>query len=630
MTWINDAYKQLEISGGSAATTDALGSWLFANASQIWCNLPTPKATLEAYTWKEIKQLGDALSASVISRNELVNVYNINIGSTKTAIINNELHTCRIIGILHDQATSTSQNKLGFTFEIVDYMSEAAYMFAVANDNTASWRTSFICDKLNTVTNYPNHTDPELLTVITKAAKKYARSVTDGTTVQYFASVFWLLSEIELTGNTTNTIDNCQEGVQYEYYRNGGSSQKGSVSYWLRSPNRYDSTNSSAYFVGVNNQGVTTPYVVNYEQNFAPCFCIGQATFCLLSSIMENMSEGNHELTFKVNNTNVVSNKLYLHKESSPTPTIDTYFLTADSGNPNFNVLRTAGGSTYDDLVVQDSPTPPILTTTVSFVPSSGGGGIMYTINGGSEITTVSTNQSTSIVANTINFMVGAQSATKITVTNNQGVVIYEGQNYTYTASSSVPSITVTQSALGTWDFQVTDSSSVTHNYTCTEGSTWAQFIATDPVGQALFGVESGTNYVWYDNSSGYLYYDSAKTVHVSSEQTIMLNREYYSGGTAPAPGITVSGTWRFNDTVNPPSTELSQENLSFVSGGSSFTSIFARINNDVITYDSQGVYSFSFDEWPNVLYKEISFNGSNTMSQDFYTWFSANATQIN
>lgn len=637
MRWIDDKYKNISITTDSlpSASSETLGSWLYENASQIWSTLPTPKASLQLYSWKEIKQIGDALSAGIINLSTVNLTYNITSGQTKTVIINNESHTCRLIGILHDKSISSSVTYLGFTFEILDLLDTKMALYNSASVPNASWQESNIRNYLaNTISSI---TDPELIAVISIAAKQCCASVTSSTPQYYDRQKFWILSETELTGESSHTISGQPEGTQYEFYRDYASRADYikeldgvATAYWLRSPYEYNSSTGNSSFACVINTGVTSINTVSSSIGVSPCFCIGQATFCLLSSIMESLNNGSHELQFRVNSTSILSNKIYLYKGSSPTT--DVYFLTADSGNPNFTVLRTAGGSTYDDFIVQESSTPPTpstQTTAVTFVPSSGGGGIMYTTDGGPEVTTISTNQTVTITADIINFTVDAQSSTKITVTDGQGTVLYEGQNYTFGASSLRPTITVTQSVLDTWSFQVTDSNNVTHNYTCTAESTWAQFIATDPVGQVLFGVESGTNYVWYDNNSGYLYYDSAKTVHVSNSQTIMSNREYYSGGTAPTPETTVSGTWKFNDTVNAPSTELSQENLSFVSGGSSFTSIFARINNDVITYDSQGVYSFSFDEWPNVIYKEISFNGNNTMSQDFYTWFSANATQI-
>lgn len=372
MSWINEAYKQIEISGGSAVNADTLGNWLYSNASQIWCTLPTPKTALANYTWKEIKQLGDALSAGAIDRTVLETTYHITIGATKTVIIDNEEHQCRLVGILHDQAAFLSDNNLGFTFELVDLMSSNSPMWATGTQTQLTW-TNTVINSTILQEEFLLHTDPELLAVITPAAKHCANSVSQGTPSYWYPTLFWIMSEQELSGASTYVVDNCVEGTQYEYYlshnyvKTQGSSS--GAAYWLRSPSSLQ--NNVAFFACVTAGGsVSYNRVSTTLVGYCPCFCIGQASRYTLNSIISGLSEGAHILTFVSKDTGGLgtstnSNKLYIYKGSSPEPppTEEILFLTADGGSPTFEVLTAPGSSTYEALSVQGEGNTSTLLT---------------------------------------------------------------------------------------------------------------------------------------------------------------------------------------------------------------------------------------------------------------------------
>ena len=524
MRWIDDEYKNISITTDSlpSASSEALGSWLYENASQIWSTLPTPKASLQLYSWKEIKQIGDALSAGIINISTVNLTYNITLGQTKTVIMNNESHTCRLIGILHDKSISGSVTYLGFTFEILDLLDTKMALYDSASVPNASWRESNIRNYL--VSTMPSITDPELIAVISIAAKQCCASVASSTPQYYDQQKFWILSETELTGVSSHTISGQSEGTQYEFYRDYASRADYikeldgvATAYWLRSPYEYNSSTGNSSFACIINTGITSINTVSSSIGVSPCFCIGLATFYSLSSIFEDLSGGSHTLKFLARGGSPViegySNILYLYKDT--TPTEDVYFIT--STGDDFTVKQSEGSSQYVPLVVGNVPIV-VVQVTVNFVPDTT---IYYSTDGGTSFQTVTT--ATTLILSTsqssLIFKVpDGDTTTKILVTDNNGTIITRGKRCVV-AVADLTEINVTQEELVFRELTLVNPLSQSVNYYFEDGYAWGQWIAE-------YGSTSATNFGW-DSNTGYVYYrynninydiysDSARTIHVN------------------------------------------------------------------------------------------------------------------
>ena len=106
--------------------------------------------------------------------------------------------------------------------------------------------------------------------------------------------------------------------------------------------------------------------------------------------------------------------------------------------------------------------------------------------------------------------------------------------------------------------------------------------------------------------------------------------------------GVKVSGTWKFKNSlpVVAEGTHYS-ENVTFSSGSKTFTKItvdYVLAEGVVPITDlrySQGngmgeaAYANGYWEWETPAYQTIIFTGEQTVSQEFYNWFTANATKI-
>lgn len=230
--------------------------------------MPTPKSSLQNYTWEEIKLLADALADNYISTSDLASTYNIALGDSKTATINGETHSYRIIGMNHD--VDVYGNTIGMTFEQVDQMT-SAYQMKSTMSSTDNWQNSDLASTLNAFS-----IDADLAAVITPAKKTCAKNVSGGTPTYSYTEPLWIESETEVQGTQTITIDNTVEGSRYEFYVNGGSAikQRGGENkpWWTRSPMSYDPTGS--YFVMTRSDGNANANKATTLYGLVPCFCI--------------------------------------------------------------------------------------------------------------------------------------------------------------------------------------------------------------------------------------------------------------------------------------------------------------------------------------------------------------------
>ena len=135
-------------------------------------------------------------------------------------------YTVDIIGKNHDDYADGS-GKAPLTFQLHDCYGEK-YGIGSSSSNTASWFDSIM--RSNTL--------PEILSLMPAAVQANIKEVTKKTATAVTSEKLFLLSEVEIFGTNTNTSAN--EGTQYEYYANGGTTVKtldGSAQdYWERSP----------------------------------------------------------------------------------------------------------------------------------------------------------------------------------------------------------------------------------------------------------------------------------------------------------------------------------------------------------------------------------------------------------
>lgn len=165
------------------------------------------------------------------------------------------------------------------TFEQIDTMADVCSIIDIdqqAMSDTDSWQSS---NFKTTIEGFTVETD--LSNVITPAKKLCANNVSIGTPTYYYVNTengLFIESEIEVFGTSTNTIDTTNEGSQYDYYINGGSSEKtrsgNSTLWWLRSPNKFTSSSGKSFFVRVSSNGAVTTGNTTISNGVVPCFCI--------------------------------------------------------------------------------------------------------------------------------------------------------------------------------------------------------------------------------------------------------------------------------------------------------------------------------------------------------------------
>lgn len=188
------------------------------------------------------------------------------VGNQKTMTINGTAYAIDIIGKRHDDYADGS-GKAPLTFQMHDCY-DIFYPMNIKSTNAGGWtscrmRTDYM---------------PNILTLMPTEVKNGIHEVSKltsagnkTTTINTTADKLFLLSEIEIFGSTTYSVEG--EGTQYDYYKAGNTKVKklsGSAYIWFeRSPVR----NATNAFCSVTNNGETGKAVAGYKYSVAFAFC---------------------------------------------------------------------------------------------------------------------------------------------------------------------------------------------------------------------------------------------------------------------------------------------------------------------------------------------------------------------
>lgn len=188
------------------------------------------------------------------------------VGNNKTMTINGTSYTIDIIGKNHD--TYSSGGTAPLTFQLRQCY---ATTYRMSSSGTTSGGYDSTEMHSSTLPSIRNQMPSEVRTAIKQVSKK-TTSGSGSTSVETIGCYLFLLSEVEITGETSYSASG--EGSQYAYYENGGSKKKykGSslTDWWTRSPNVRNTTsfcNMNTYGIIVNNSPRTALGV-----SFAFCF----------------------------------------------------------------------------------------------------------------------------------------------------------------------------------------------------------------------------------------------------------------------------------------------------------------------------------------------------------------------
>lgn len=188
------------------------------------------------------------------------------VGDQKAMTIGGAEYLIDIIGINHDDYSDGS-GKAPFTFQLHDCYGVLKNMNS-SNTNVGGWadcimRTEHLPAILATM-------PPEAQNGI-REVNKLTSAGNKSTTIDTTADKLFLLSEIEIFGAVTYSVTG--EGVQYDYYKTGGSTVKnyrGSERTWReRSPYASGST----YFCVVDSSGSANRYRTEETYGVPFCFC---------------------------------------------------------------------------------------------------------------------------------------------------------------------------------------------------------------------------------------------------------------------------------------------------------------------------------------------------------------------
>ena len=106
------------------------------------------------------------------------------------------------------------------------------------------------------------------------------------------------------------------------------------------------------------------------------------------------------------------------------------------------------------------------------------------------------------------------------------------------------------------------------------------------------------------------------------------------NGDNNESPVYTLSGTWVFNETVTLEGGEIYDQSVQFNSNNQTFYGMYTE---KTATWGYQpsstgGTQNLTFvynrDGWIDQAYRTITFAGTQTVSQEFFEWFIANATR--
>ena len=188
----------------------------------------TAGSDLEHTEWGDI---------SVISQLGMAEQF-FKVGDTKNIKVNGVSYPVQIIGFKHDNLSAGG--KAGITFQMVDCLSQT-YQMETSNTNANGWDRCRM--RTSTMATLFNQLEAALRSTI-KPVNKLASAGNQSSTIKSSSDKLFLLSEVEIFGNTTYSKPG--EGTQYAWYKAGNSRIKkvnGSAYYWWeRSPRATGST----------------------------------------------------------------------------------------------------------------------------------------------------------------------------------------------------------------------------------------------------------------------------------------------------------------------------------------------------------------------------------------------------
>ena len=188
------------------------------------------------------------------------------VGSQKPMTINGTDYAIDIIGKGHDNYADGS-GTAPLTFQMHDCY-DIVYEMSRTSSNAGGWTSCYM--RTTTV--------PKILALMPTEVQHGIREVNKltsagnkTTTINTTADKLFLLSEIEIFGSTTYSVEG--EGTQYDYYKAGNTKVKklsGSADIWSeRSPVR----NSTQTFCSVTNGGEAGRVAAVYRCGVAFAFC---------------------------------------------------------------------------------------------------------------------------------------------------------------------------------------------------------------------------------------------------------------------------------------------------------------------------------------------------------------------
>lgn len=220
----------------------------------VGMHLPLPSNFADA-TWTQIIY---ACQKNIVPRTWVA-------GDQKAMAINSTEYLIDIIGKTHD--TYASGGTAPLTFQLHDCYETSDEMNA-GSSNSGGWTS---CEMRSTRL-------PAILELIPNTIKTAIREVNKLTSAGYASSdivntadKLFLLSEVEVFGSSSKSVSG--EGVQYDYYKAGGSKIKAkngtATNWWERSP----VSGSQEFFCRVTSSGESSTNSANMSRGVAFAFC---------------------------------------------------------------------------------------------------------------------------------------------------------------------------------------------------------------------------------------------------------------------------------------------------------------------------------------------------------------------
>lgn len=187
------------------------------------------------------------------------------VGNYKNMTINGKAYRIDIIGKNHD--TYAAGGTAPLTFQMHDCY-DTTYQMNSSNTNSGGWNS---CAMRSTHLPAILNLMPAEVKAAIKEVQKKTSAGSQSSSIQTTNDKLFLLSEIEIFGNTTYSF--AGEGTQYAYYQAGNSKVKnlsGSArTWWERSPYSSNSTG----FCSVNSGGDANANNASYSDGVAFGFC---------------------------------------------------------------------------------------------------------------------------------------------------------------------------------------------------------------------------------------------------------------------------------------------------------------------------------------------------------------------